>query len=219
MRSCGNLLYVEQRHNMECDRHSTSETLLQRLADAENEEAWDEFYRFYAPMVVSFCMKRGCSREAAYDVLQESMVRLFRIMPDFRYDRRRGRFRSFLFTVVRGRRLDLVKREARVKRTDNDTVVREKLCVIEEERADDPNAIWEAEWRRNLIRRARERVKLRVGESTFRSFLLSTIERRPVDEVAAELGLDRNTIYQHRFRVRQLIGDEVESLRRELEDE
>ena len=89
----------------------TSATLLDRVKDVEDQAAWDRFYEFYYPLVIGFCRKKGCEDDMAYDVLQESMVTLMRILPEFDYNPRKGNFRSFLLKVVERRIMDAYKRD------------------------------------------------------------------------------------------------------------
>ena len=91
---------------------ATSASLLVRLRDVGNEDAWDDFYRLYSPLILSFACRRGCTPDDAADVLQETMVRLLRTFPGFSYEPALGSFRSFLLKVVDARIKDAFRRKA-----------------------------------------------------------------------------------------------------------
>ena len=52
------------------DPQNTSSTLLARVRDAQDFEAWDQFLDIYTPMVRGFCSKRGLQAADAEDVSQ-----------------------------------------------------------------------------------------------------------------------------------------------------
>ena len=82
------------------DFNRTSKTLLLKLKDREDQDAWSEFYKKYSGFIIGFCRNRGCSDTMCQDVLQETMVQIWKYILNFNYDSAKGRFRSYLFQVV-----------------------------------------------------------------------------------------------------------------------
>lgn len=91
----------------------TRESLLNRLKVGDAEDAWKEFYRLYWRAILGYARKLGLSRHQAEEVLQETMVALMRILPEFVYDQDKGRFRNFLLTIVHRKSLGMLKRTSR----------------------------------------------------------------------------------------------------------
>ena len=91
----------------------TSPTLLHKLKNPDDEEAWKRFYKLYSPVVLGFSRAKGCRPSLANDFLQETMMMLISALPDFDYTPGKGRFRNFLLKIVHRRIMDMYKREKR----------------------------------------------------------------------------------------------------------
>jgi RNA polymerase sigma-70 factor (ECF subfamily) len=195
---------------------ATSPTLLERVRDAGDAGAWYRFYSFYAPLIVGFCLNRGCPRPTADDVLQETMVALLRQMPTFRYDPSRGKFRSYVLKIAHRRMLRTLARDQRegVPASESQHA---RLVAKADSAAEAPWAEWDAAFDRRLLEAGLERVRARVSEQTFESFRLYVIEGHSVPTVMARTGVaEANTVHQHKNRVLRYLGDELRTLRREL---
>jgi len=95
---------------------TTRVTLLHKVGSSD-ELAWEQFYAIYWAPIIGYARKLGLQEAEAHDVLQETMVALMKILPDFEYDRKRGKFRNFLLTIVHRKCLGVhrkAKRKAEV---------------------------------------------------------------------------------------------------------
>ena len=85
------------------------------------------------------------------------------------------------------------------------------------ERVPDPeslnlDAIWDAEWQKNLLEAALERVKARVSARQFQIFELAAIQEWPVRDIARTLRVNAAQVYLARHRVGAAIKREVRRL-------
>ena len=61
---------------MTADDLRTSSTLLLRLRDLSNEEAWEEFLTRYTPRIFAWCRRYNLQESDASDVTQEVLGKL-----------------------------------------------------------------------------------------------------------------------------------------------
>src|SRR4051794_13876791 len=78
----------------------TRTTLLRRVRDPTDADAWREFVTLYRPLLRAYVLKKGLAGSDADDVVQEVLVRLLKALPGFELARRRARFRTWLWTVT-----------------------------------------------------------------------------------------------------------------------
>lgn len=184
---------------------STHQSLLQRLAAGGDSAAWWEFTARYRDLLVGFARRRGFQQADIDDLLQDLWLQLSRQLPDFRYDRDRGRFRGFLKTVAMraiGKRL---------RRTDPASDGAGDLVADARDPAADD--AWEAEWRQHHLRQAMASVQREFRATDVRVFTELTQRQRPPAELAAELEVTPAAIYQIKSRIlarlRRCIAEQV----------
>jgi RNA polymerase sigma-70 factor, ECF subfamily len=90
------------------DPSRTHASLLIRLKDSADQQAWGEFHERYAPMIRGWC-RHWFPRELD-DMVQEVLIRLVSSLKNFEYEPGRGRFRGYLKTVTHRLMADLKKR-------------------------------------------------------------------------------------------------------------
>src|SRR2546426_4661305 len=81
----------------------TRQSLLSRLRDWQDQDGWREFFDAYWRLIYNVARKCGLADAEAQDVVQNTFIYLSRRMPNFRYDRQRGSFKSWLRVVTRSR--------------------------------------------------------------------------------------------------------------------
>jgi RNA polymerase sigma-70 factor (ECF subfamily) len=89
----------DSQENQKSSAH-TSLTLLMRLQDLEDHEAWTVFVQRYTPVIFAWCRRHHLQESDASDVTQDVLVKLMRSMQTFQYTPARGRFRGWLKTVT-----------------------------------------------------------------------------------------------------------------------
>ena len=114
---------------------NTSRTLLLRVREPQDRQAWEEFVNRYAPQIFNWCRRYQLQESDAADVTQDVLVKLVRTMQDFQYDPARGSFRGWLKTVTANAVRDLVGNWKKAGRGSGDTAVLQVLATIEDEKA------------------------------------------------------------------------------------
>src|SRR5262245_64058216 len=92
----------------------TRASLLLRLRDPQDEEAWGQFVELYAPLVYGYARKQGLQDADAADLSQDVLTAVAGAVGRLEYDPRLGSFRNWLFTIVR-RKLSNRRRAARCR--------------------------------------------------------------------------------------------------------
>jgi RNA polymerase sigma-70 factor (ECF subfamily) len=193
------------------DAHDTRPSLLEGIRDPGNHDAWERFAAFYQPVICRFASLQGCTGAMCQDVAQETLVDLIRIMPTFRYDRDRGRFRSYLYQIARRRVLQAWRRQSRyVFLEPNDLAPH--LPVHE-----DDGGTWDREWHRQVVLEALERLRECVAATSFEAFHAHMVRGEDVGSVCARLGLKPNAFYQIRHRLCALLRRIVGTIESEVE--
>src|SRR2546421_5874988 len=79
---------------------TTRPSLLIRIRDAGDREAWQQFVALYAPLIYGLARHRGLQDADAADVTQEVLRAVANAAPGFDFDPERGSFRGWLYTVT-----------------------------------------------------------------------------------------------------------------------
>lgn len=180
--------------------YTTNPSLLAALKRGD-EVSWRQFYDTYRPLIV-FCGRSRLKAAELDDLVQIVMVKVFNARERFRYDRSRGRFRSFLGRVVHNAVVDIRRR-------------RPGGAPPADLEYDEFAAEWDREWRRHIMDQALEILKSRVSEVTFQAFTLYALQGRPAREVAGFLGLRLAQVYQAKLRCGLRMRRILDELRRD----
>lgn len=104
-RSAGMSLDVVQPDPFAHDR------LIEAVALHRDREAFAELFSYFAPRLKAWLIKSGATPGAAEDFAQDAMLTVWRKADLF--DARKARAATWIFTIARNRRLDMLRRDAR----------------------------------------------------------------------------------------------------------
>ncbi len=182
------------------DALATRPSLLIRIRDLGDHQAWCEFVEIYLPVVYRFVRRLGLQDADSADVAQEVLRTVSARMPTFDYDPEAGKFRNWLLSVARSRAADLVERRRKEGNGTGDSRVEGLL----DERSAHTTACdgdWEMEYRRSLFDWAAEKTRRKFTTQTWQAFWLTSIEGRKTPDAARTLGMSTGAIYIARSRV------------------
>lgn len=83
------------------------------VRDAQDRAAFAELFAYFGPRVKSFLMKSGASADLAEECTQDVMVTIWRKAHLF--DPAKASVSTWIFTIARNRRIDLLRKERRVE--------------------------------------------------------------------------------------------------------
>ncbi len=192
----------------------TRRTLLSRLKDWDDQEAWREFFDLYWRLIYSVARRAGLGEAEAQDVVQETLVVVAKQMPGFRYDPARGSFKGWLHTVIRGR-LSRHWRKSSPPLAGLNFPDDPAESIAEIEAPPEFETIWQSEWDQNLIAAALRRVQAKVSPRQYLLFSLATLKEVPTNVIKERYEASRTQIYLAKLRVGRLFKSELARLQRE----
>ncbi len=192
--------------------YTTRQSLLQGVLD-EHEEAQKEFYNFYKPLTAHILEQFPLlSRDAVDDVHQMVMMDLFSKGSLGRYQRKKGRFRSYLCKIIRNKCYDLASKCDSEKKKQEGWGA---LAAREGELTTQLQLQEEKEWREFLEIKALEFLRQEVTEKQYMIFELYARQNRSVKEVCQILGVNENQVYLAKSR----LTDKLAHILRQLQEE
>lgn len=186
----------------------TRPSLIARLQDFRDEEAWDVFVRLYAPMVYGFARKQGLQEADAADLSQDVLRAVAGAAGRLSYDPRRGTFRAWLFTVTRNRWRDFVRNRLHHCQGSGDSGVQAEL----EQEPATTTTDWEEEFQRQIFATACERVQGDFESFSWQAFWHVCVDGQKAGVVAKHLGLTVGEVYIAKSRILARLREEVAAL-------
>jgi RNA polymerase sigma factor (sigma-70 family) len=185
---------------------STRPSLLLRVRDPRDAEAWQTFVDVYGRLVYHHCRRRGLGHEDAENVTQEVFARVGQSIGRFDYRPEVGCFRGWLGTVTRNEINRFLKKDARAVHGSGGVAGDHGL---DNAAARGEDTVWAEEFNAHILATALERSRPHFEEQTWRAFELVWLEKRPALEVARELGVPIDRVYVAKSRVLERLQQEV----------
>lgn len=187
----------------------TRASLLLRLRDGRDEAAWSEFMAIYAPFVKRLACRRGLQDADADDLVQEVFRAVAQAIERQKYEPGRGSFRGWLFRIARNLVVNFLISRARETHGSGDSGINSLLEAVP---SATESAVFEAEYKRQLLFWAAEQIRDQFSPLTWKAFWQAGVEGRPAAEIAANLGTSVGNIYHCKSRVMARLREKIEEL-------
>jgi RNA polymerase sigma factor (sigma-70 family) len=182
------------------DSPATRQSLLIRLRDPRDGQAWTEFVAIYTPLIDRLARVNGLQSADAADLAQEVFRAVSRAIDRYDPDPALGSFRGWLFRIARNLMINLLAARRVRPQATGDSDVQEFL-----ERVPAPDgaetAFFDMEYRRGLFVWAADQVRDEFRQSTWQAFWLTAVEGQPASAAAAASGISIGAVYIARSRV------------------
>jgi len=184
----------------------TRPSLLIRIRDVGDADAWRTFAAIYAPLVYQYARRRGLQDADAADLTQDVLGEVARGIRLFEYRPERGRFRDWLLTITRRQFLRFCERRVR---NQGMVLDEHELAKIEDGRTD---VEWNDAFNARVLREALRRIQSSFEPMTWRAFECVWLENRSAAETAVALSLRIDLVYIAKSRVLKKLSAEVREI-------
>jgi RNA polymerase sigma-70 factor (ECF subfamily) len=185
--------------------HTTSVSLIERLRQPGDKEAWGRLVELYTPLLFFWAKKLGLQEQDAADLVQDVFAILVRKMPEFMYNPDKS-FRGWLRTILMNKWRDGERRRGIAPAHESP----ENLARFA--RAEDAEPFGDEEYRQHLVGRALDLMRAEFQPTTWKACWETVAADRPPAEVAKELGISVDSVYAAKSRVLRRLRQELEGL-------
>ena len=182
----------------------TSASLLERLRQPSEQDAWARFVQIYTPLLFYWALRAGFQESDAADLIQEVFAQLVVKLPEFTYDRHKN-FRAWLRTVT-------LNKGREIRRRAGVSVPLQVADLDNMAESAESDSLSDVEYRQHLVGRALQLMQAEFPASTWKACWETTVCGRPTVEVAAELGIRPDAVYVAKFRVLKRLRQELAGL-------
>jgi RNA polymerase sigma-70 factor (ECF subfamily) len=193
---------------------TTDHLLLDALQDTtQRNEAWPRFQKRYEGIIISWCRGRGLREEDARDLCQDILMKLWRDLPEGKYDPELGRFRTYLGLVVRSAVNHFLERQANRPGAvgSGGTALLDLLHQVSDDDLEEVSVSIDNTLQAD-IRAAYDKALERVSEENREVVHRVLLQGEKPVEVARELNRSPTSVFQLIARARGYIREEYEKL-------
>jgi RNA polymerase sigma factor (sigma-70 family) len=178
---------------------TTRASLLLRLRDSQDHEAWVEFVGLYEPAIYRILRKHGLQDADARELMQDLFLALSRSIERWDPNRDRGSFRGWLRRVCRNLVINWLKRRGQFTAVAGG----EMQSLLDMQPADEgPESVeFDYELRRSLFLQAAQQVQTEVQPETWQAFWDSSVEGLTPDAITKKHGMSSGAIRVAKCRV------------------
>ena len=191
----------------------TRPSLLLRLRDARDQQAWSTFLEIYQPLIYRVIRQRRVQDADAREVTQEVLLAVANSIDQWEADPQRGTFRGWLTTITRNLVVNFLIKQSRHPRGSGNSDFRRGLESLPAPVGDE-SELFDVEERRQIFRWAADRIRPEFRESNWQAFWRTAVEGQGAIEVARELGISPGLVYVSRNRVMKRLREKVEEFRK-----
>lgn len=187
----------------------THESLIVKVQDPANREAWELFAAIYRPVVYRLARVRGLQDADADDLAQQVLIAVARAIPDWQRKSPQARFRHWLRRIAKNSILNALTRGPKDSPVGGSGFM-DFLHGVPQ--FDDIDAQIELEYRRQVYRQAADVIRAAVQEQTWRIFVLTVVEGHSTVSVADRMKTTIGNVHAIRSRVMRRLQAVVKEL-------
>jgi len=198
--------------------YQTRHTLLHRASNRADEAAWVEFTGYYRDFIYLVVHKMGIKHPDSDDLVQASFLKIWKNIDRFKVDNDRATFRTWLSTMIRNLVINHINQrkgaiEKQQSMEDNRDALPGYLHTISESEVDE---VIQNEWEAYVVNLAMQNIKVLFSGRAIEIFLL-LLDGADTKSVSKRYGIEENSVYKLKNRVKNRLIEEIQRLRENLE--
>jgi RNA polymerase sigma-70 factor, ECF subfamily len=177
----------------------TRASLLLRLKDRRDNDAWEQFLAIYQPILYRMARSRGYQDADAREIVQDVLVAVSKRIDSFEARNQSGSFRAWLSTIVKHQAINRFIRKPQLQGIGGSD-----FHFLASQQVDPSQGIEleiEREHRRQLFYLAAQRIEFEVTPATWQAFWQTCVVGNSTASVAKSLKMSIGAIYVARSRV------------------
>ena len=180
-------------------------SLLSRVCNPTDSGAWREFDAIYRPMLRRYASSCGLDVHDVDDVVQSCLATIHQRIVDFSHDRKVGRFRAWLRTMVINRVRNQIAKRRPQEATTQDLQGEQQRELLPEQQFD---RIW---WNEHL-RFYLAQIQSVVDQKSYLAFESYVIEQIDAADVCRRFDLTRQQLYKLKWQMTQRLRHKMAGL-------
>lgn len=188
-------------------------SLLHRLRAQAPDGTWRRLFDSHWRVIYSVARRFGLSEAISQEIVQRTLLSAIRHLSKTESAKSPTPFKVWLRQMTRWRILEACRQrpaepafESWSSEQDARLAAWPSLAAFSLERLEE---LWEAEWQKNIIATALERIRPRVHPKDFQLFDLLVLRQWPIAKITAGLGVHRGQIYLAKHRVTVVLRKEI----------
>lgn len=190
----------------------TRVSLIRRLADRNDADAWAFFEVNYQQPVYRFARSRGLQPDDAMDVVQEVLMAVHRAAATWKPTGRTGSFRAWLAESARRITLQITRQRARIGRGVGGSGLAVEIGEVADKSIGNDGQSSSEDDRRWSFYCAASLVQKEVNPQHWMAFWLTAVDGKSADEVARQLSMKAGTVYSAKCRVLAKLKAVIETM-------
>ena len=187
-------------------------SLIRRLADRDDADAWAFFEDHYQQPVYRFARSHGLQPDDALDVVQEVLLAVHKSAANWKPSGRDGSFRTWLAEAARRVTLQITRQRSRIGRGVGGSGFAMEIGEVAaglDSSESQGNAEDDRRW---SFYCAASVVQKEVNPQHWMAFWLTAVDGKSAEEVASQLSMKTGTVYSVKCRVLAKLKSVIESL-------
>ncbi len=176
----------------------TRVSLIVRVRDSGDDDAWAEFVQIYQPLVQRFIQRHGLQYADAAEVTQEVLSRVAKSIGSWDEARENSSFRGWLYRITRNLTFDFL----RTKKIEATRIAKGDSGLSQiADPSDSESQAFQVAYEKQVFSWAADKLKHSFKPVNWQAFWMSTVEGLPIEEVARRLNIECGTVYVARSRI------------------